>query len=320
MPKRVVITAVILASAAAILIAPGNASARLGACDETVRAPADLNKRFRSAPEGAVLCLSGTFRIGSPLVPRDRQVIRGPATIVNGGGVEDGFYLASSRGVTIAGLEITGFTSRGVRCGQGTRLLRSLLHHNRQNGVGCQLDNKEGSHILIASNEVYANGDPSLEGNTSAGMKFVRSGKPGTRAGDSITVRGNTVWGNVGNGIWFDINSAGDLIARNEVRNNTRNGIRYEISGGPAIIRRNVVHGNGWYGIWITSSAKVVIRENLAVRNDKGDIVIISDERARLSFPDLGGSHDGYKIVNIQVFRNTVAKRVSGCSLENVSC
>lgn len=320
MLKRVIVVAAVLAGAATVVVSPGTATAALGSCDVHVEAPANLNEHFRRAPKGAVICLRGTFRISSSLVPRDGQVVRGPAKIVNAAGVEDGFFLGDTSHVTIAGLDISGFTSRGVRCGPYTRLLRSALHHNRQNGVGCHLDNQAGSHIVIASNKVYANGDPSIEGHTAGGMKFVRTGEPGSRAGDSITVRGNHVWGNVGNGIWFDINSAGDLIARNEVWNNTRNGIRYEISAGPAIIRRNEVFSNGWYGIWITSSAKVVVRENVVVRNDKGDIVVVSDERARLRFPDLGGSHDGYKIRNIQVLRNTVARKLVGCSLENVAC
>lgn len=320
MLKRVILLAAAIVGAATVLVIPGTASARLGSCDKRVAAPADLNAEFRRAPEGAVICLSGTFRINSPLVPRHGQVVRGPAAIVNGGGVEDGFFLGDARHVTISGLDISGFTSRGVRCGAYTRLLRSSLHHNHQNGVGCQLDNRGGSHILIASNRVYSNGDPSIEGHTAGGMKFVRTGAPGDRAGSSVTVRRNKVWGNVGNGIWFDINSAGDLIARNEVWNNTRNGIRYEISAGPAIIRRNEVYSNAWYGVWITSSAKVVVRENVVVRNGKGDIVVVSDERARLRFPDLGGSHEGYKIRNIDVLRNTVARKLVGCSLENVSC
>ncbi|HVF07210.1 MAG TPA: right-handed parallel beta-helix repeat-containing protein [Actinomycetota bacterium] len=298
----------------------GTAVAALGPCDVSIDAPADLNAQFRKARKGAVICLHGTFRVNAPLVPRDRQVIRGPATIVAAGGVEDGFFLRDAHHVTIAGLDISGFTSRGVRCGPSTRLLRSALHHNRQNGVGCQLDNRSGSHIVIASNRVYANGDDSIEGHTAGGMKFVRTGAPGDRAGTAVTVRRNKVWANVGNGIWFDINSAGDLIARNEIWDNTRNGIRYEISAGPAIIRRNVVYRNQWYGVWITSSAKVVVRENVVVRNGRGDIVVVSDERARLRFPDLGGSHDGYAIRNILIERNTVARHLVGCDLENVSC
>ena len=319
MLKRVIITAFIAGTITAML-GSGSATAARRPCDVHVKAPADLNQRFRQASVGAVICVSGTFRIDSSLEPRDGQVIRGHAIIVNGGGVDDGFYLARAEDVKIAGLEITGFNSRGVRCGVGTRLVRSILHHNRQNGVGCHLDNRAGSRVIIARNQVYANGDPSLEGNTSGGMKFVRSGKPGARPGNSISVRHNEVWGNVGNGIWFDINSAGDLIARNEVWDNTRSGIRYEISAGPAMIRRNVVHGNAWYGIWITSSAKVVVRENVVVRNGKRDIIVISDERARLSFPDLGGTHDGYEIVDIEVARNTVAREVVGCSLDGVDC
>jgi parallel beta-helix repeat protein len=320
MLKRVIVTAFIVAGTITAMLGSGNASAARRPCDVHVKAPADLNQRLHKAPVGAVICVSGTFRIDSSLEPRDGQVIRGHATIVNGGGVDDGFYLARAEDVKIAGLEITGFDSRGVRCGAGTRLVRSILHHNRQNGVGCHLDNRAGSRVIIARNQVYANGDRSLEGNTSGGMKFVRSGKPGARPGNSISVRHNEVWGNVGNGIWFDINSAGDLIARNEVWNNTRSGIRYEISAGPAMIRRNVVHGNAWYGIWITSSAKVVVRENVVVRNGKRDIIVISDERARLSFPDLGGTHDGYEIVDIEVTRNTVAREVVGCSLDGVDC
>ncbi|HET6713064.1 MAG TPA: right-handed parallel beta-helix repeat-containing protein [Actinomycetota bacterium] len=320
MLKRVIITAFVVTGTITAVLGSGTASAARRPCDVHIEAPADLNQRFRKEPVGAVICVSGTFRIDSSLEPRDGQVIRGHATIVNAGGVEDGFYLAQAEDVKIAGLEIMGFNTRGVRCGAGTRLVRSVLHHNAQNGVGCNLDNRAGSHIIIAHNQVYANGDPSIEGNTSGGMKFVRSGLPGARPGNSVSVRHNEVWGNIGNGIWFDINSAGDLIARNEVWDNTRSGIRYEISAGPGMIRRNVTHGNAWYGIWITSSAKVVVRENIAVRNGKKDIIVISDERARLTFPELGGTHDGYKIVNIDVAGNTVAREVAGCSLDGVSC
>ncbi len=320
MLKRVILMAATVSAVAAVLVNPGTATAALGSCDVRVEAPANLHERFARAPKGAVICLSGTFSITSPLVPRDGQVIRGPAAIVNAGGVEDGFFLGEREPCHDRGPRHLGVHSRGVRCGPYTRLLRSSLHHNRQNGVGCQLDNRGGSHVVIASNDVYANGDPSIEGHTAGGMKFVRTGAPGDRAGSSITLRHNRVWGNVGNGIWFDINSAGDLIARNEVWDNTRNGIRYEISAGPAIIRRNVVHHNSWYGIWITSSAMVVVRENVVVQNGRGDIVVVSDERARLRFPDLGGSHDGYKTRNIVVTRNTVAKQLVGCSLDNVSC
>ncbi|HEX7247918.1 MAG TPA: right-handed parallel beta-helix repeat-containing protein [Actinomycetota bacterium] len=320
MLKRVIAVITATAGIGASFGVPGTAVAALGSCDVRIDAPADLNAQFRKARKGAVICLRGTFRINAPLVPRDRQVIRGPAAIVNGGGVEDGFFLRDAHDVTIAGLDISGFTSRGVRCGPSMRLLRSTLHHNRQNGVGCQLDNRSASHIVIAANRVYANGDDSIEGHTAGGMKFVRTGAPGDRAGTAVTVRGNKVWGNVGNGIWFDINSAGDLIARNEIWDNTRNGIRYEISAGPAIIRRNVVYRNQWYGVWITSSAKVVVRDNVVVRNGKGDIVVVSDERARLRFPDLGGSHDGYVTRNIRIERNTVARKLVGCTLENVTC
>jgi hypothetical protein len=289
-------------------------------CAAYVTAPANLHDRFRAAPEGAVICLSGTFRITSSLVPRDGQRIVGPAVVENGSGVDDGFDLSRTEGVVVEGLEIRNFLRRGVKCGLGTQVLGSVIHHNRQNAVGCSLRNRSASGVLVAENQIYNNGVGNLEGNTAGGMKFVRSGKPGDVPGSAVTVRDNLIWANLGNGIWFDINSAGDLISGNEIWGNTRNGIRYEISAGPAVIRGNFVHDNRWYGIWSTSSAKVKVLANTSINNGRKDITIMSDERARLTFPALGGNHDGYKIVDIDVHDNVVTKQLSGCSLKNVSC
>jgi hypothetical protein len=317
---RIVAAAAALASTFGLVSFVSTPAASAIECEAFVSAPANLNERFRAEPEGAVICLSGTFRITSPLVPRDGQRIKGPAVIENGGGVDNGFYLVRTENVKVDGLEIRNFTQRGVNCGYGTRVVRSMIHHNRQNGVGCARGNRSSSRIIVAENEIYNNGIGTLEGDRAGGLKFVRSGMPGDEPGSAVTVRGNRIWGNVGNGLWFDINSAGDLIARNDIWGNTRNGIRYEISGGPSIIRRNSVHDNLWYGIWVTSSARVKVVGNTSVHNGRSDIRIASDERARLTYPDLGGSHDGYKIVDIDVYENITTRAVEGCSLTNVSC
>ena len=317
---RVTIATLVLALTLGVLAFAPDSPVSAAECAVYVTAPANLNERFRAAPEGAVICLSGTFRVTSSLIPRDGQHIVGPAVIENGGRVEDGFDLSRADHVGVEGLEIRNFLRRGVKCGIGTQVLGSMIHHNRQNAVGCSLRNRSASGVLVAENQIYNNGVGTLEGNTAGGMKFVRSGKPGDVPGSAVTVRDNLIWANVGNGIWFDINSAGDLISGNEIWGNTRNGIRYEISAGPAVIRGNIVHDNRWYGIWLTSSAKVKVLANTSINNGRNDITIMSDERARLTFPALGRNHDGYKIVDIDVYDNVTTKQLSGCSLKNVAC
>ncbi len=125
-----------------------------------------------------------------------------------------------------------------------------------------------------------------IEGNNWAGFD------PGWEAGggkwsvaSDLTVRGNTVRGNHGPGLWSDIDSTGVTYEGNTVTDNSSAGIFYEISSN-ATIAHNVLRGNGfgtntWLwgsGILLAASHDVSVRENSLSANADG-IGLIQQER-----------------------------------------
>ena len=98
-------------------------------------------------------------------------------------------------------------------------------------------------------------------------MKFAASG--GRTGSNGAIVRDNYIHDNVGNGVWFDVDSGGDTILDNVISGNLRKGIFYEVSRGPVLIMNNRVNGNNTSGgrssgagIAVVSSKNVTIRDN----------------------------------------------------------
>jgi hypothetical protein len=79
----------------------------------------------------------------------------------------------------------------------------------------------------------------------------------------NLTMTGNDVHDNNGNGIWFDVDNRGAVITGNRVTGNTSrfgagNGIDYEISC-HGIIDSNIVSGNAQAGILVSNSHHVTV-------------------------------------------------------------
>lgn len=310
--RRMITTSALVLALLPLIDLPAQAAKR--PCDVTITAPANLNARLRAAGPGKVVCLEGKFVINEETQAWDRQVLRGPATIVNAGRVVNGINLkrGGSDGATdvqLNHLEISGFLERGVVCNDGTTARKLNLHHNEQNGFGCNLNNRSNASVWIHHSRIHHNGSLKWEGHISAGMKFVHTGPRGASVGSAVSVTDNRVYSNYGNGVWFDIDSAGDLVQGNRIWGNTRYGVRYEVSFGPVLIQGNDIVSSvkGYSGINITDSSFATVRGNTA-RGEDWDIDVFWKDR-----------RDGNPLIDIVIGPND-APRVLGCNLKGVTC
>ena len=187
--------------------------------------------------------------------------------IVAAAGNHTGFYV-TRRYARFVDLDMSGFTERAIRCMYGTKIIGGRYHHNGVNGFGCGLGRSSGGGLVVDGVEVDHNGSPAMVGHSSSGIKI--AGSPGS------VIRNSYVHDNVGNGIWFDVDSGGDqldVVENNVVIGNSLRGIFYEVSRGPVVIRGNVVTANntsetpGASGIGVSSSKNVTIVGNILDRN-----------------------------------------------------
>jgi hypothetical protein len=305
--KAFALGACVLVAALSVVITSGAtqpASAR--GCDVKIRSGRDIARKVEAKPAGTTFCLTGRYRLARPVSPRERQVFRGPASIVGVKGNDTGF-LVSQKGVRFYNLVMSGFTERAIRCSNGTQIIGGRYHHNGVNGIGCGLG-REGRGVLISGVEVDHNGSQRYVFHSSAGIKIL--GSPGS------VVRRSYVHDNIGNGIWFDRDSGSsrrDVVGRNKVVRNSMRGIFYEVSRGHAVIRRNVVTGNntsltlGASGIGVSSSKNVKIWGNTV--RDNRIWAIRSNEIDR-----------GYHLENVHIYDNVVKGKLYGCHFSGVRC
>jgi Right handed beta helix region len=227
---------------------------------------------------------------------------------VGAGGNHTGFFV-TRRYVRFVDLDMSGFTERAIRCMYGTRITGGRYHHNGVNGFGCGLGRSSGGGVVVDGVEVDHNGSVAMLGHSSSGIKL--AGSPGS------VIRNSYVHDNLGNGIWFDVDSGGDQLdvaENNVVIGNYLRGIFYEVSRGPVVIRGNVVTGNntsgtpGAAGIGVSSSKNVTIEGNILDGNRVW--AIRANEIGR-----------GYALSSV-LFRNNVLNGGSlfGCDHVGVQC
>jgi len=261
-----------------------------------------------SHPRGTTFCLSGRYELAAPVEPVEGQTFRGPATIVGVNGNDTGFFV-TRRHVRFFDLDMSGFDERAIRCMYGTRVVRGRYHHNGINGIGCGLTRSAGGGVVIRRVEIDHNGSEAMIGRSSAAIKL--AGSPGSK------VLYSNVHDNVGNGIWFDVDSGSDQpdeIIGNVVTGNSMRGIFYEVSRGYVVITDNVVTGNntsstpGASGIGVSSSKNVTIERNLVEGNLVWSIRANDIDR-------------GYDLQNVVIRDNDVADTpLYGCDFTGVTC
>ncbi|KQT88374.1 right-handed parallel beta-helix repeat-containing protein [Aurantimonas sp. Leaf443] len=184
----------------------------------------------------------------------------------------------------------------GILAGPGAAISGNLVHHNGQLGISFS-----DAGVLIEGNVVAYNNlggfDPAWEG----------GGVKGALATDTI-LRGNDVHGNVGPGLWCDIECRGTVYEDNRIADNDGAGLFHEISY-EALVRRNLLLRNGrgdpgWFwgaGILVAASRGVRVEENVVeVLDDRAGIALVDQGRPVGEGPSL------HRTEANRVERNTV--------------
>jgi Right handed beta helix region len=276
-----------------------------------VVAPASIQAAIDANPPGVAFCLSGTFTVTTPILPKDGNAFLGPA-VITGPTSDMGFALTGvdADNVTFDNLEMYGFLLRAIEVWDFTVIRNSYIHHNLRNGIG-----GGGSiGVLIENNEIAFNGSLQYLGIAAGGVKLALSGDHGR--GPGSVIRGNYVHDNVGNGLWCDVDCQGDLFEGNRVEFNTRAGIHYEISLGLGVIRGNVANFNNTSGnnpsagLYTNSSEHVLIENNQAIGNIFHDINVRDDSR----------EYSAPFAITVRNNDVTPSGEVDGCTIAGVVC
>lgn len=297
------------------------ATSSAGRCDGVVvPSGSDIQSAVNGAPEGATLCLTGSYALATPVKPKAGQSFVGPATIVAANANDTGFSVRVPN-VSFVDLDMSGFALRGIDCSIGTRIIGGRYHHNGRNGFGCGLDGLGG--VLVDGVEVDHNGSEAELGGGASGMKFAR--------GHGVVVRDSFIHDNLGNGVWCDVQCGDYTVVDNVIVHNSRKGVHYEKSGasdefvtyeGSAYIARNVIQDNGWEGrehaadggIGLVSSKNVLIEANVFGGNHRASVIVRQDGR-------LEGDKHGWVISNVTIRDNTLnGNELIGCDIEGVTC
>jgi hypothetical protein len=164
---------------------------------------------------------------------------------------------ADAKGWNIRNNEIRWNHGWGLRITTGMHAVKNYIHDNGQLGIG-----GTGTDVLIDTNDISANNYAGFEhGWEAGGAKFVMT--------KNLVVRGNSVYGNFGTGLWTDTDNRNTLYDSNQVFDNIGPGIQHEISY-DAVISHCDVRNNGrggspwlWGGqIQVQNSSNVEIVAN----------------------------------------------------------
>ena len=145
-------------------------------------------------------------------------------------------------------------TTEGIQVGAQSTVTRNHVAYNGQLGItGYKSDG-----AFVTNNEIDHNGAPAYVLSEGGGMKFY--------IGNGITVSGNNVHDNDGDGIWFDtdvVNSTitGNTLANNVDATNHAESIAVELACNDTV-SGNTVTGTGYSGIWLSSSHDVKVTGN----------------------------------------------------------
>ena len=167
-----------------------------------------------------------------------------------------------ARDWTIRGCSVRRSHGVGIVVRDGASVVGCDLEANGQQGLG-----GTGEGVLVQGNRIRDNNRAGFDPGWSAGgAKFaVTSG---------LRVADNEVTGNVGPGLWTDVDCVDTRYEGNVVRGNTTAGIQHEISWAAEIIGNEVTANGsaapGWVwgaGIQIVNSSDVVVEGNVVTAN-----------------------------------------------------
>lgn len=172
-----------------------------------------------------------------------------------------------------------------LRGGYDVRVLGNDISRGGQEGIHGTGEDSGLHDSLIQGNRIHDNNTEGFAPDWEAGglkLTEVRG----------LTIDGNEVHANQGIGIWCDIRCEQVIVSNNRIHHNTHSGISYEISRDAEIVQ-NTLWENGWAysewawgaGILISSSANVLVHQNLLAWNARG-ISVVSQQREPLPHQD----------------------------------
>jgi Right handed beta helix region len=297
-----------------------------------------IQKLIDRKPEGTTFCFkSKTYFLRRPIVPKSRDVFVGlHGAILDGRrwhtSADVGAFTGTAHSisyVTIRNLVIRKMPQLGIATAyaanshwtinhneiSGARIglsfpdystvTANFIHHNRQYGfTGYRATGSVFQKNEVSQNDT-CNCSPSGEGGATK--------LPGTT---NVSIIGNYIHDNGGNGIWFDTNNTGVLIQGNTVSVNMKYGkaISMEQNNGTAVIRNNklTVGSGGEVAILLNNSSNVVVHGNtvrMASTSGGGAIHLFFD-----------ASRTGYDTAENHVTNNTVSLRGSAKVTAGITC
>ena len=134
----------------------------------------------------------------------------------------------------------------GVRVGYGMQILNNYLHNNGQTGIGGGLGTTSAPATESTNSRIVIQGNVITHNDYAHFNPIFGSGGIKIGATSGVTVRGNTIQYNEGEGLHFDDYSQSELVDGNTITDNTEaGGIAQEISYGTSTFRNNIVLRNG---------------------------------------------------------------------------
>jgi len=131
-------------------------------------------------------------------------------------------------------------------------------HFNDNGQIGIEGGQANGAQVLNAE----------IAYNNYAGYDF-QWDAGGLKSGSStnLTLSGDNIHNNNGNGIWSDIDGSSWTISNNTISDNTQNGILLELSHGPTGVTNNTISDNGGSGVYISNTDGVTVTGNTVTVN-----------------------------------------------------
>jgi parallel beta-helix repeat protein len=196
--------------------------------------------------------------------------------------LQDGAVLVRAPGWTIEHCEIRLNHGAGVSArppnGSDAKIVDNALHDNGQYGFNVG----KVFNVTVSRNRVYHNNIDHVSTNFGSGGSKV--------AGTNLTVSNNTVYDNLGMGLWSDAFANGVTFDSNTVYGNTGDGIRVEVSDHNTITN-NAVHDNGFGNpdegnrkspqVHYVSSSHATIKGNIIVANGNSAGALVVDYNSK---------------------------------------
>jgi parallel beta-helix repeat protein len=227
--------------------------------------------------------------------------IRVAAERIDGGDIEVSVRSDLFRAEDVSGLSLSGIVFRHASTSTESRQAAVTII-GRYNGISnIEVDSVDGVGVeisgdgnVVEGSRIYRSGQLGLKArgravriqdniiaynNTRGFNKWWEAG--GLKSGGGVGLHdswivGNTIFGNVGDGVWVDWKNRGVVIGSNLIFYNTGFGVHYEASFGGRI-SSNFVLGNGQRGIYLANSAETVVESNAVGLNGLEQIAV-SDE------------------------------------------